>query len=95
MQDATELAVSAIYFQPPRPRRRLDGFALDGGLTESEEDDGESDIKVAYLGNGDAANAMQEMEEWRGIFQRGVSTRTSLISIHDARGQARWHAAAP
>ena len=67
MQDATELAVSAIYFNPLDPVGALMG-ALDGGLTESEEA-GQSDIKVAYLGNGDAANAMQQMEEWRGIFK--------------------------
>ncbi|MGB1191080.1 MAG: LapD/MoxY N-terminal periplasmic domain-containing protein, partial [Pseudomonadales bacterium] len=67
MQDATELAVSAIYFNPLDPVGALMG-ALDAGLSISEEGS-QSEIQVAYLGNGDAADAMQEMDEWRGIFK--------------------------
>ena len=67
MQDATELAVSSIYFNPLEPVGALMG-ALDAGLTISEEA-GQSGIEIAYLGNGDAADAMQEMEKWRGIFK--------------------------
>ena len=67
MQDATELAISAIYFNPLDPVGGLMG-ALDKGLSTSEEE-GESNIHVAYMGNGDATDAMQEMETWRGIFK--------------------------
>ena len=50
MQDATELAISAIYFNPLDPVGGLMG-ALDKGLSTSEEE-GESNIHVAFMGNG-------------------------------------------
>ena len=67
MQDATAVPVSAIYFNPLDPVGGLLS-ALDGALTEVD-DAGQSGLQIAFMGNGDATFAAQEMEGWRSIFK--------------------------
>ena len=66
MQDATDVPVSAIYFDPLDPVGGLLS-ALDSALTEVDEA-GASGLQVAFMGNGDATFTAQEIETWRDIF---------------------------
>ena len=73
MQDATDVPVSAIYFNPLDPVGGLLS-ALDGALTEVDEAK-ESGLKIAFMGNGDATFASQEMEGWRDIFKEAFEKK--------------------
>ena len=73
MQDATEVPVSAIYFNPLDPVGGLLS-ALDGALTEVDEAK-DSGLKIAFMGNGDATFAAQEMEGWRDIFKEAFEKK--------------------
>lgn len=73
MQDATDVPVSAIYFNPLDPVGGLLS-ALDSALTQVDEAK-ESGLNIAFMGNGDAAFAAQEMEGWRDIFKEAFEKK--------------------
>ena len=71
----------------PLPFDPVDGLlsALDGALTEVD-DAKASGLKIAFMGNGDAAFAAPEMEAWRAIFTEAFEKNlfeitTSPVSI--------------
>jgi len=73
MQDATDVPVSAIYFNPLDPVGGLLS-ALDKTLTETDAA-GQSGLGIAFMGNGDATFAAQEMEGWRDIFKEAFEKK--------------------
>ena len=78
MEGATEVPVSAIHFNPFDPVGGLLS-ALDGALKEVD-DAKASGLKIAFMGNGDAAFAAQEMEAWRDIFTEAFEKKLFEIT---------------
>ena len=78
MEGATEVPVSAIHFNPFDPVGGLLS-ALDGALKEVD-DAKASGLKIAFMGNGDATFAAQEMEAWRDLFTEAFEKKLFEIT---------------